>query len=72
MFVPVVGIDLAADDDVALVLNGHDRRGLLVGLRFFVNVVGRTEIERLHAELAGEEAFGELHFKVEPALRRCR
>ena len=47
MFVPVVGVDLAAHDDEALVLNGHDGCGLVVGLRFFVDVVRRAEVERL-------------------------
>ncbi len=54
---------------VALVLDGHDGCGLVVGLGLFVDVVGRTEIERLHVELAGEEALGELDLEIE-RLRR--
>ena len=65
MLVPVVGVDLAADHDVALILDGHDGRGLVVGLRLFVDVVRRTEVKRLDIEFAGEEALGELDLQVE-------
>ena len=68
MLVPVVGVDLAADDGVAVLLNAHDGRGLVVGVGLLVDVVGRTEVERLNAELAGEEALGELDFQIELAV----
>ena len=69
MLVPVVGVDLVADDGVAVLLDAHDRRGLVVGVGLLVDVVGRAEVERLHAELAGEEALGELDLEVELARR---
>ena len=69
MLVPVVGVDLVADDGVAILLNAHDRRGLVVGVGLLVDVVGRAEVERLHAQLAGKEALGELDFEVELAVR---
>ena len=65
--IPVVGVDLVADDDVAILLDAHDRSGLIVGVRLLVDVVGGAEVERLDAQLAGEEAFGELDFEVELA-----
>ena len=68
MLVPVVGVQLAADDGVAGLLDALDRSGLVVGVRLFVDVVGRTEVERLDAELAGEEALGELEFEVQLAV----
>ena len=52
-----------------MLLNAHDRRGLVVGVGLFVDVVRRPEVERLHAQLAGEEAFGELHFEVKRSRR---
>ena len=72
VLVPVVGVDLVADDGVAALLDAHDGRGLVVGVGLFVDVVGRAEIERLHAEFAGEEALGELDLEVEPARWRFR
>jgi hypothetical protein len=54
MLIPVVGVDLAADDDVALILNAHDGRGLVVGVGLLVDVVRGAEVERLDAELAGK------------------
>ena len=65
--IPVVGIDLVADDGVSILLDVHDRRGLIVGIRLLVDVVRGAEVERLDAQLAGEEAFGELDFKIELA-----
>ena len=47
----------------------HDGRGLVVGVGLFVDVVGRAEVERLHAELALEEALGEVDLEVELARR---
>ena len=70
--IPVVGVDLVADDGVSFLLNAHDRRGLIVGVGLLVDVVGRAEVERLHTQLAGKEAFGELDFEVEPALAKFR
>ena len=67
MLVPVVGVDLAADDGEAVLLDAHDGRGLVVGVGLLVDVVGRAEVERLHAQLAGEEPLGELDLEVELA-----
>ena len=69
VLVPIVGVELAADDGVTVFLDLDDRRGLIVGVGLFVDVVGRAKVERLHAELAGEEALGELYLKVETARR---
>jgi hypothetical protein len=49
MLIPVVGIHLAADDGESGLLNALDRGGLVVGVRLLVDVVGRTEVERLNA-----------------------
>jgi hypothetical protein len=65
MLVPIVGIDLAADDDEAFVLDMHDGRGLVVGVGFLVDIVRRAEVEGLDAQLAGEEALGELDLEVQ-------
>ena len=72
MLIPVVGVDLVADDGEAKLLDALDGRGLVVGVGLFVDVVGRTEVERLHAELAGEETFGEIDFEVELVAWRFR
>ena len=42
--VPVVGVDLVADDSEAELLDADDRRGLIVGFGLFVDVVGGAEI----------------------------
>ena len=63
--IPVVGVDLVSDDGEAELLDAHDGRSLVVGLGLFVNVVRWTEVERLHAEFAGEETFRELYLEVE-------
>ena len=68
MLVPVVGVDFAADDGEAVALDAHHGRGLVVGLGLLVVVVGRTEVERLHAELALEEALGEIDLEIELAV----
>ena len=65
ILVPIVSIDLVADNGVSIALNAHHRRGLIVGVGFLVDVVRRTEIERLHAQLAGEQAAGKLYFQVQ-------
>ena len=67
MLIPVVGVDLVADDGEAELLDADDGLGLIVGVGLFVDVVGRAEVERLDAEFAGEEAFGELDLEVELA-----
>ena len=67
--IPVVGVDLVADHGEAKLLYAHDGRGLVIGLGLFVDIVGRTEIKRLHAEFAGEESFCQLHLKVESIER---
>ena len=54
MLVPVVGVELAADDRVAVMLDVDDGGGLVVGFGLLVDVVGRAEVEGLNAELAGE------------------
>jgi hypothetical protein len=69
MLVPVVGVNFAANDDVPVVLNRHDGRGLVIGFGLLVDVIGRTEVERLGAELAGEESLSELDLQVQ-LLRR--
>jgi hypothetical protein len=68
MLVPVVGVQLVADDGESGLLDALDRGGLVVGVRLLVDVVGRTEVERLNAQLAGEEALGQLEFQVELAV----
>ena len=65
MLIPIVGVQLAADDGVSGLLDALDRRGLVVGVRLLVDVVGRTEVERLNAQLAGEEALGQLEFEIQ-------
>ena len=67
MLVPVVGVELAADNGVAVLLNLDDGCSLVVRVGLLVDVVGRPEVKRLHAQFAGEEALGKLYFKVEPA-----
>ena len=47
-------------------------RSLIVGVGLFVDIVGRAEVERLHAEFAGEEAFGEFYLEVELIVARFR
>ena len=64
ILVPVVGVHLVADDGESGLLDALDGRGLVVGVRLLVDVVGRAEVERLNAQLAGEEALGELEFQV--------
>ena len=51
-----------------MLLDVLDGGGLVVGVGFFVDVVRRAEVERLNAELAGEEPLGELDFEVELAV----
>ena len=60
VLIPVAGVDLVADDDVAEVLNAVGGGGLVVGVGLLVDGVGRAEVEGLHAEFGGEEAFGEV------------
>ena len=67
--IPVVGVDFVSDDSKAELLNPHNGRGLIIGVRFFVNIVGRTEVEWLDAEFAGEKAFGELDLEIELIVR---
>ncbi len=69
VLVPVVGVDLVADDDVAEALDGVDGGGLVVGVGLLVDGVGGAEVERLDAELGGEETLGEGHLEVEVADR---
>ncbi len=75
VLVPVVGVDLVADDDVAEALDVLDGRGLVVGVGLLIDGVGRAEVDGLYAELGGEEALGEVELEVDLALarfRRCR
>ncbi len=67
--IPVVGVDLVANHGEAKLLYPHDGCSLVIGLGLFVDIVGRTEIKRLHTELAGEESFCQLHLKVESIKR---
>ena len=67
MLVPVVGIDLVADDDIAKVLDAVDGRCLVVGVRLLVDRVRRPEVERLHAELGREQPLRQVQFKVDVA-----
>ena len=46
MLIPVVGVDLVADDDVAEALDGVDGGGLVVGVGLLIDGVGRAEVER--------------------------
>ena len=69
MLIPVVGVDLVADDDVAEALDGIDGRGLVVGVGLLIDGVGRAEVDGLNAELGGEEALGEIELEVDLALR---
>ena len=72
MFVPIVGVDLAADDGEPVMLDAHHRRGFVVGVRFLVDIVGRAEIERLHAQLAFEQALGEIDLRGRAGAWRFR
>ena len=65
VLVPVVGVDLVADDDVAELLDAVGGRGLVVGVRLLIDGVGRPEVERLHAELGGEQALGEVELQID-------
>ena len=69
MLVPVAGVDLVADDGVAVLLNLDYGRGLVIGLGLLVDIVRRTEVEWLHAQLAGKQASGQLHLQVQLARR---
>ena len=60
MLIPVAGVDLVADDGVAIALDAVGGFGLIVCVRLFINVVGRAEVERLDAEFTGEEALRQL------------
>ncbi len=68
VLVPVVGVDLVADDDVAEALDAVDGGGLVVGVGLLVDGVGRPEVEGLHAELGGEEALGQGELEVDLAV----
>ncbi len=72
ILVPVVGVDLVADDDVAEALDAIDGRGLIVGVGLLIDGVRRPEVERLDAELGGEEALGEVELEVDLAVWRFR
>ncbi len=64
-FVPIVGIDLVADHSEPEFLNPHDGRGLIIRVGLFVNIVGRPEVQWLHAKLAGEKTLSELDLKIQ-------
>jgi len=72
MLIPVVGIDLVADDDIAEVLNVFDGLGLVVGVGLLIDGIGRAEVDGLDANLGGEEALGEVELEVDLALRDFR
>src|ERR1035438_134092 len=69
MFVPVVGVQLVADDRVAVLLNLDNGCGLIVGVGLFVDVIGRAEVERLDSGLAGKQDVGELNLEIQLARR---
>ena len=72
MLIPVVGVDLVADDGVAVALDADDGCGLIVGVGLFIDVVRRAEVERLDAEFTGEEALGQIDFEVELVAKKFR
>ena len=65
MLVPVIGVDLVADDGVAHLLDAIGGRSLIVGVRLLIDRVGRPEIERLNAELGREEPLGQVQLQLE-------
>ena len=65
MLVPVVGVDLVADDDVAEALDAVDGGGLVVGVGLLVDGVGRAEVEGVDADLGAEEGLGEGELEVD-------
>ena len=69
MLIPVAGVDLVADDGVAIALDAVGGFGLIIRVRLFIDVVGRAEVERLDAEFTGEEALCEVELEVELARR---
>ncbi len=69
MLIPIVGIDLVADDDVAEALDMFDGSGLVVSIGLLIDGVGRAEVDRLHAEFGSEETLGEIELEVDLALR---
>ena len=64
MLVPVVGIDLVADDHVAEVLDAVRGGGLVVGVRLLIDRVGRPEVERLHSQLGRKQPLRQIQFQV--------
>ena len=69
---PVVGVDLVADDDVAELLDVLDGSGLIVGVGLLIDGVGRAEVDRLDAQLGGEEALGEVRAEGRRSAPRFR
>jgi len=65
VFVPVVGVELVAEDGVAAALDVVDGSGLVVGVGLLVDGVGRTEEEGVDAELGAEETFGEVELEID-------
>ena len=49
MLIPVVGVDLVADDDVAEALDAVDGGGLIVSVGVLIDGVGGAEVEGLDA-----------------------
>src|SRR5271166_1728459 len=68
VLIPIVGIDLVADDGVAHLLNAISGGGLVVRVRLLIDRVGRTKIKRLDAELGGKEPLGEIQLQLDLAV----
>ncbi len=69
MLVPVVSIDLVADNHVAEILNAVGGGCLIVGIRLLVDGVGRAKIEWLDSKLGREQPLGEIQFQVDAGVR---
>jgi hypothetical protein len=68
VFVPVVGVDLVADDDVAEALNSFYRSGLIVGIGFLIDGVRGAEVKGLDAKLGGEEPLRQVQLQIDLSL----
>ena len=64
MLIPVVGIDLVADNRVAQTLNTIDRGSLVVRIRLLIDGVRRAEVERLHPKFGAKQALRQIELQV--------
>src|SRR5947209_13023818 len=71
-FLPVVGVDFLADDDVTHVLGDGEMRDFLGELRLMVDAVGRTEENGFYAESAFDEALGVVELPLDLRRRKAR